>query len=264
VKTTHPPINHDALSALISPPTSDDVADLRRHLLELRQKHSYFAAVGKIVPAVGMLIFVLAFASYIFGILDFRIAIAVGAFYLTVAVVFRLFTNAGELATEIEAVESEIALRQTGADATEQRAERLFKSHEIDLRRYYQQTLRHSTLVFAAGFGCMAIGFSVVGYTFFLLSVGFAGERNFNEKMLVAAFGLISGVLTNFVAAVYMKMFAETMSALTGFHKKLVTTNHLHFANLLLAKISDPKHRDESYARLAERIAGDAEMEKRE
>ena len=87
-------------------------------------------------------------------------------------------------------------------------------------------------------------------------------QESFNEKILTAIVGLVSGILTNFVAAIYLKMFAETISTLSGFHRKLVTTNHLHFANFLLAKISDVSKRDESYARLATLIANEQSSEK--
>jgi hypothetical protein len=249
-------VNAAALEPLVSDRGDGEVNELRAQLQELRQKRSYYGVIGRFVPVTGVLIFMGLFGVYFKW--DSQLALVIGTFYLIVAIAFPAFTYAGALDTEIEAVESEIALRLTGAEATEQRAERLFRSHGIDLRRYYQQTLRHSAFVFAAGIGCIALGFGVIGYAFYILK----GNGDIQEKMLTAALGLISGVLTNFVAVIYLKMFAETIAALTGFHKKLVTTNHLHFANFLLAKISDPTKRDESYAKLANSIAIPGALEK--
>ncbi|MBR0724809.1 hypothetical protein [Bradyrhizobium manausense] len=233
-----------------------EVEGLRRQLQELRQKRSYYTALGRFVPATGLLFFVAFFAIYIKWQSPYLLA--AGAFYLIVAIAFPMFSYAGAIDTEIEAIESEIALRLTGAEATEQRAERLFKAHGIDLRRYYQQTLRHSAFVFATGISCVVLGFGIVGYTLYDLK----HVEGLSEKVLTGAFGLVSGVLTNFVAAIYLKMFAETITTLTGFHRKLVTTNHLHFANFLLAKVSDPAKRDENYARLAALIASASTAEK--
>lgn len=233
-----------------------EVDDLRRQLQSLREKRSYYTAFGRVVPATGVLVFVVLIAIY--WNWGSQLALVIGAFYLIVAIVFPVFTYAGALDTEIEAIESEIALRLTGAEATEQRAERLFRSHGIDLRRYYQQTLRHSGFVFISGIGCIIVGFCIISYTFYIIK----SLSNLDEKILTAILGLTAGILTNFVAAIYLKMFAETISALTSFHRKLVTTNHLHFANLLLAKISDHSKRDEAYANLAAIIASQRSSEK--
>jgi hypothetical protein len=246
----------EVLQRLVLDPDKSEVEDLRRQLQELRQKRSYYTALGKFVPATGLLVFAVFYAIYLKW--ESQYLLAVGTFYLVVAIAFPAFTNASAVDTEIEAIESEIALRLTGAEATEQRAERLFKSHGIDLRRYYQQTLRHSAFVFAAGIGCIALGFCIIGYTFYSLKA----ISGFDEKVLTAALGLVSGILTNFVAAIYLKMFAETIGTLSGFHRKLVTTNHLHFANFLLAKISDAAKRDENYAKLAALIVSGNAVEK--
>jgi len=146
------PLNPEVLNNLLLDSNRGEVDDLKKQLYDLRQKRSNYTAFGKYVPATGFLVFLIFIAAYIKW--ESQYLLFVGAFYLIVAIAFPLFTYAGVLDTEIEAIESEIALRLTGAEATEQRAERLFKSHEIDLRRYYQQTLRHSAFVFAAGIGC--------------------------------------------------------------------------------------------------------------
>jgi hypothetical protein len=240
--------------------TGAEVEDLKRQLQELRQKRSYYAALGRLAPATGFLVFIGFLSIYLLKWWQSPIPLAIGGFYLIIAVVFPLFTYAGALDTEIEAIESEIALRLTGAEATEQRAERLFRSHGIDLRRYYQQTLRHSAVVFVAGMVCIALGFGIIAYTFFSLR----DVQNFDEKVLTAILGLISGILTNFVAVIYLRMFAETVSALTRFHQKLVTTNHLHFSNFLLAKISDEAKKDDNYAKLAILVASEHMSERKD
>lgn len=80
------------------------------------------------------------------------------------------------------------------------------------------------------------------------------GEGN-NQKILVSVIGLASGVLANLIAAIYLQMFSRTINSLSEFHKKLVATNHLHFSNFLLTKISDKNERNDVLATLAILIA---------
>jgi hypothetical protein len=122
----------ELLKDLFPDSASAEVEDLRRQLQELWQKRSYYTRVRRVVPATGFAVFIASLAAYYW--LGWELPLAIGTFYLIVAIIFPLFDYAGGLDTEIEAIESEIALRKTGAEATEQRAERLFRSHGIDLR----------------------------------------------------------------------------------------------------------------------------------
>ena len=100
--------------------------------------------------------------------------------------------------------------------------------------------------IFKTGLGCIFLGFLIIGLTFYL--VGEGGEK---EKIIIAVVGSVGGAATNFIGAIYIKVYAESMAALTGFHNRLVGTHHLHFANFLGAKIKDEKLREKTLAELS-------------
>jgi hypothetical protein len=139
--------------------TRSEIEEIRDRLNQVRAKRSLYGTLGRWIPAAGIVLSATTIWSSIEWFDNNRALEFIGIVYLLMGLLFPLFNYAGALDTEIEALESEIALRMTDADASEQRAERLFKSHGIDLRRYYQQTLRQSSCIFVAGIGCIAAGF---------------------------------------------------------------------------------------------------------
>jgi len=180
-----------------------------------------------------------------------------GIIYLAISILYPIFDLGESIAIEIEALQSDLSLGVTGNEALEQRAERLFKSHEIGLRRFYDQALKQSNVIFITGIICLLFGFSFLGYSFYyIINLKSIKEPTtiFYEKILISSLGIASGILTNFVAVLYLKMYERTIRSMTSFHGKLVTTNHLHFANFLIAKISDKKVMDESLREIATKI----------
>lgn len=210
---------------------------LRAEIQIAKRRKIFFDKLAKAVPVTGITIFSLMSIVY-FGWSREPWILIFGGFYFAIAIIYPFIDLGKSIALEIESLQSELDLNLTGTDAKEQRAERLFRAHEIDLRRYYDQALTHSNAIFLLGVFCVVIGFCFVGVSFYLV-YSEMDKPDFAEKVLIGSIGTISGVLTNFVAVVYLKMYAETVNSFTTFHNKLVTTNHLHFANFLTAKISD-------------------------
>ena len=72
----------------------------------------------------------------------------------------------------------------------------------------------------------------------------------FKDKDVISILiGTISGILTNFVGAIFIKMYIETIKASLKFHNKLIDSNNNLFANVLITKI---KNQDLQNATLAE------------
>jgi hypothetical protein len=80
-------------------------------------------------------------------------------------------------------------------------------------------------------------------------------SENLGDKIVVASLGVLAGVLSNFVAAIYLKMYGGAVTSMTTFHDRLVATHYLHFGNFLVAKIDDVRTREETLARMAESLA---------
>ena len=71
------------------------------------------------------------------------------------------------------------------------------------------------------------------------------------ERLIVGVLGSIGAIMTNFIGAMYMKMFSEIIQSLTKFHNSLVFTHHLHFANVLVSKIATQELREKTLAEIA-------------
>jgi hypothetical protein len=151
-----------------------------------------------------------------------------------------------EFELEIRQTEDELDLVDTPASKEEQSAQKLFKLHQLELNKYYDQTLKQSRWIFFAGLFCLFLGFGVIGITLWIIQ-----DVNNKNVQIAAILGGIAGILSNFIGAVYLKMHSETIKSLTEFHNRLVNTHYLHFGNFLLAKIETEKLREESLAKMA-------------
>jgi hypothetical protein len=151
-------------------------------------------------------------------------------------------------------LDNEIDLLGISEESVELRAEKLFKLHQLELKRYYDQTLRHSSAIFLVGIGCIILGFAIVGAALYVLA-SLPEDEGTTTKIVVGALGGIGAILANFIGAIYMKMFSETLKSLTEFHHRLVGTHHLHFGNFLAAKITEGDLRNKTLAGVAEGLA---------
>ena len=168
-------------------------------------------------------------------------SIATALFELLAAIGFVFARNrARELESEVQQTDYELNLLSKYPTG-EQRAELLYLKQQFELKRYYDEALRQSTTLSYIGAACVVGGFVVIGVTFALL---LSGSSDDDSRVVIAVIGGVGGVLANFVAVVFLRMHSGTIRALTEFQGRLVETNHLHFANLLLARIDAvrPRH----------------------
>ena len=231
---------------------SNDIENLRADVENAKRRKLFYDKLRKSVPLIGVTISISMMTVYYFY--NEPIILGIGIFYFIVAITYPMFELGKSVNTEVEALESEISLRTTGSDAIELRAERLFKAHEIELRRYYAQSLKQNNIIFIVGVFCILAGFGFIALSFILIG-GQSHDDNFNQKVLISVLGISSGILTNFVAIIYLKIFSNTLKAFTTFHNKLVSTNHLHFVNFLVSKIGDQDTRNQSLKVLSDKIA---------
>ncbi len=120
--------------------------------------------------------------------------------------------------------------------------------HSHQLRRYYEQALRQRGIIFAIGVLCIGGGFGIIIAAGLLI---WLGDAELSEQIVVAALGAVGGILGNFVAVMYLNMFKETIKSIGAFHDRLVFTNHLHFANVLAAKVTADSARDDVLVQMA-------------
>ncbi|MCL2531137.1 MAG: hypothetical protein FWE40_03140 [Oscillospiraceae bacterium] len=142
-------------------------------------------------------------------------------------------------------LEEELELAEwTGGDM-ELRAEKLFNNHRRELKRYYDINLGHYRAMFPIGVIAIVVGTIIIAVSLFVLRDGDA------TPMIV---GTISGVLVNFVGAVLIRMYTETVKSSIAFHRQLSKSNQAFFANMLTYKIEDKNLRDQTFAELAKLV----------
>jgi hypothetical protein len=162
--------------------------------------------------------------------------------------------RARELGEDILEIDNELDLLAIGDESPERRAQKLFQLHSIELKRYYDQTLRQGSHIFWVGLGCIAVGFGVIGITIWLLHD--LGTAPLEHQIVLGVLGAVGGILANFIAVIYLKMYSETIRSMTQFHTRLVGTHHLHFGSLLAAKIKDGDLRESALRAMAESLTG--------
>jgi hypothetical protein len=145
-----------------------------------------------------------------------------------------------------------LELRDTD-DARERRALKLLQANTFALRRYYDQALRQRTLVSLLGVGCILGGFGTVAAAFLVLDG--VGDADPTTKIVVGVVGAVGGILANYVAVIFLRMFGETVRSATSFHTRLVETQHAYLGYLAIAKVGDVAKRDDALAGMSAILA---------
>jgi Ca2+/Na+ antiporter len=167
--------------------------------------------------------------------------------FLTLLPMLRSSVRSAE--EEIRDVQFEIDLLRFASTQREGRAEKLMRINQYELKRYYDQNLTQSSWIFVLGVFSIIFGVGIICYTLFLLHSSTLAA--WQDKAVIGVVGTLGSILTNFVAAIYLKMYTETATSLVTFHSKLVDIHQLFFANLLASLITDDKERTETLAKLS-------------
>ncbi len=159
---------------------------------------------------------------------------------VAVAVAFYLRSRDRELREELQDKFFEEELLRSGASPEESRAEELLRMYQVQLRRYYDLNLTQNTWVFAIGILCILLGVAVIATTIYLIATS---PAEWQVKTVLGLVGAVGSLMTNYIAAVYLRMNSATTTSLTTFHASLAATHQLFLANLLVARIEDPNLR---------------------
>ena len=221
---------------------------LQERLRELRKRDRWLwprKVLGMVLPLICVGLGILLF--FVVDRVAAFFAFAYGAIFL-VAWPIAASIQSGVRA-EIREIEAQLDLRGLLSDDKDQRAAyKLFQVNNLELHRYYDQALRQRALVFLLGVGCIVAGFAAVGGALFAVT---REGANSTERITIAVLGAIGGILANFVAAIFLRMFGDIVKSMTVFHNRLVVTHHAHFGNLIAARIGDGVLRNETLARMA-------------
>ncbi len=135
----------------------------------------------------------------------------------------------------------------------EKRAANLFFKHQAELQQYYDQALRQNKQSFVLGVVCVVFGLGAILAVATLLLAN--PQSDLAAKLAVGGLGILSVLLTGFVARIYLRVYEESAKALGNFHDRLVSTNDYHFASLLISAIDPREKRMDALSELARAIA---------
>lgn len=224
--------------------------DLEDRLDELKADQRRRRVIGKVALIFGGALLFLSPVMLFVGPMTAGLIAVYGVGFLLVAYLF----SPSEMAADIQGVENELELLSIGRQSVEQGAYRIFKLHQLELKKYYDQTLSQARTVFVVGIGCILMGFAVIAGALYVIGYR-VEEGETSEKLILAAVGSVGAILSNFVAAMYLKMQADSVRSLTEFHSRLVMTHHLHFGNFLAANIRDEDLREATLGAMAAAMA---------
>lgn len=183
----------------------------------------------------------------------------VGITYGLISILVPLSRSTALLEKELQNIENELELETLDTESSAKRAEKLFKNHHLELKRYYDENLNQSKVIFRIGIVCIVFGFLIVVATIYLVWQNLDNELA--NKLIIGGLGTVAAILTNFIGVMYLKMHAETTRSLTQFHNRFVNTHHFHFGNFLISKIENETRREEALANLALSINKTATLE---
>lgn len=219
--------------------------DKYERLDDLRKKKKNIEIFTNVLNIISIILSIIALLLFLF--LKFKYGIF---FFAASFVIFnvRFLDEIKYSDSKINEIENEIELSDINASSIEKRAERLFRSHHIELGQYYNEILKQSKTIFKWGIVCIVLGMTLIVLS--VLIVGFSSKINLEIKQsqIIAIISGIGGLFSNIVAGFYMNMYNKTMKSLDSFHNRFVGTHHLHFGNLLLSKIEDKETREKAYA----------------
>ena len=127
------------------------------------------------------------------------------------------------------------------------RAEKMFKMNQKELMRYYDMNLAQTK--FLSGLGIMMIIFGILIVVASLIMYMYTDA----DKTLLLV-GNISGIIVDFVGAVFIKMYTQNVKAAVRFHAKFAESNNLLLANLIVNKIENEELREKTLAEIAKDI----------
>jgi len=167
------------------------------------------------------------------------------------------FLRVRTLQREIDALKIDYELKLYPAITTaESRADKLFRLNQAELAKYYKSNLRQNRQAFAAGMLCISAGVLIAYFT--ISQVGEWGKPGLDltAKIFAAAIGLVGTLMTNVVAAIFLRMHTSVNRSLDKFHGRLVESSQMFLANLIATGIPDDSSRTGALSNIVLGLSG--------
>ena len=127
------------------------------------------------------------------------------------------------------------------------KAEKLFRMNQKELMRYYDMNLTQTK--FLSGLGIMMIIFGVL-----IVAISLYVYISIGTDKKVLYVGSLSGVIVDFIGAIFIKMYTKTVEAAVKFHAKFAESNNILLANSIANKIDNDNLREETLSAISKNI----------
>lgn len=127
------------------------------------------------------------------------------------------------------------------------RAEKMFRMNQKELMRYYDMNLAQTK--FLSGLGIMMIIFGIL-----IVAVSLYMYMSMDADTVLLFVGSLSGIVVDFIGAIFIKMYTKNIEAAVKFHAKFAESNNLLLANSIANKIEDDKIREDTLSEISKSI----------
>ena len=240
----------------------DRLAQVKTQLARIVRWRRIALGYGVVVLALGLLLAAVGIPFWIVVVLEVIGAASIVAYF---------FLSPTTLEQEIR--DLAVIVEITEADGERSRALKMFRAHQFELRRYYNLARQHSRTMLIAGLICISLGVVIVVVAGYLVinpcsflteaeckaladfAPGEKGVTDYMSQIIIGLLGAVGVILTDYVAAIYMKMYAVSSQSLNDFHNRLVSTHHLLLANDMVSRIDDDAKREDAISAMVKELA---------
>lgn len=127
------------------------------------------------------------------------------------------------------------------------RAEKMFRMNQKELMRYYDMNLAQTK--FLSGLGIMMIIFGIL-----IVASSLHMYMSLGADKILLFVGSLSGIVVDFIGAIFIKMYTKNIEAAVKFHVKFAESNNLLLANSIANKIEDDKIRENTLSEISKNI----------
>lgn|GEM_PF-679809 len=150
---------------------------------------------------------------------------------------------------ELMYLEDEMELLDAKNLGIEARADKQFRLNQRELKRYYDMNLSQTKFLSTFGIFLMISGLIIILITIYIYNI----QKGSSNTLLLV--GCISGILIDFLGAIFIATYTKTVETAIRFHSKLANSNNLLLANTIASKIKDDSLRNITLSEVAKNIS---------
>lgn len=196
--------------------------------------------------------------AHIVGLIFFIVLLIIQFIVLLLLAIFVTDTGSIKQAqANIDSLQEEIELYEIRSEEEKILANKQFKIHQKELKRYYDLNISQIKFLSTLGIALIAFGIIIIMMTIvaYILVESGAIQASIESNVWFFVISISSGILIDCIGAFFITMYTQNMKVAISLHSKLAGSNNLLLANLIVAKIEDKGLREQSLAAISKIIS---------